>query len=116
MRRTGRGAGDGSSLVFRCATYRKRKSMAVDLDAIRRLRLSEELPPEWPEGVYGVSMKGIGLLGIHEKSGKLRDGREVVTRSAVRLGTFERWIACFAAAGTFGTFAVNAGGALGYWN
>ncbi|SRR6266849_1820763 len=46
---------------------------------IRKYRLSTDRPPEWPEGVYGVSMKGIGLLGIHEKSGKLYwDGKEVV--------------------------------------
>lgn len=90
--------------------------MASDWDLIRRYRLSEERPPEWPEGVYGVSMKGIGLLGIHEKSGKLYwDGREVITRSAIRLGTFERWVASLAAAGTFGTFLVNAGRALGFW-
>ena len=88
--------------------------MASDWDLIRRYRLSEERPPEWPEGVYGVSMKGIGLLGIHEKSGKLYwDGREVITRSAIRL---VRWVAGFAAAGTFGTFLVNAGRVLGFWH
>jgi hypothetical protein len=66
----------------------------TDWSVIRKFRLSTDRPPEWPEGVYGISMKGIGLLGIHEKSGKLYwDGKEVVTRSSVRLGTFERWIA-----------------------
>ena len=59
----------------------------TDWSVIRKYRLSTERPPEWPEGVFGVSVKGIGLLGIHEKSGKLYwDGKEVVTRSSVGLG------------------------------
>jgi hypothetical protein len=51
---------------------------------------------------------GLGLLGIHEKTDKLYwDGKEIVVRSAFRLGTFERWIASIAAVGTFGNFAFN---------
>jgi hypothetical protein len=88
----------------------------VDWTTIRKYRLSTERPDEWPEGVYGVSMKGIGLLGIHEKSGKLFwDGKEVITRGPIRLGTYERWIASLAALGTFGTFLVNIGRAFSWW-
>jgi hypothetical protein len=91
--------------------------MATDWNLIRQYRLSEERPPEWPEGVYGVSIKGIGLLGIHEKSGKLYwDGREIVTRSVIRLGTVELWIGGIAAVGTFGAFVVSAGHAFRFWN
>jgi hypothetical protein len=89
----------------------------TDWSIVRKYRLSADRPPEWPEGVYGVSMKGIGLLGIHEKSGKLYwDGKEIVTRSSVRLGTFERWVAGIAAFATFGTFLTNAGRAAGWWS
>jgi hypothetical protein len=88
----------------------------TDWSLVRKYRLSPDRPPEWPEGVYGVSMKGVSLLGIHEKSGKLFwDGKEVVTRRSIRLGTFERWVAGFAATGTFGTFIVNLGRAIGWW-
>jgi hypothetical protein len=88
----------------------------TDWDTIRKSRLSTERPTEWPEGVFAISMTGASLLGIHEKSGQLYwDGKEVVTRSAVRLGTFERWIAAIAAFATFGTFITNAGRAMGWW-
>ena len=80
----------------------------VDWDQIRKARLSKERPEDWPEGVRGISITGIGLLGIHEKTGSLYwDGKEVVVRRAFRLGTFERWIASIAALGTLGTFIVH---------
>ncbi|MGO4513726.1 hypothetical protein CT676_43190 [Bradyrhizobium sp. MOS001] len=89
----------------------------VDWEVVRKYRLSNERPPEWPEDVYAISIKGSALLGIHERSGKLYwDGKEIVTRNAIRLGTLERWIAIFAAVGTFGTFVVNAGRAMGKWS
>jgi len=89
----------------------------TDWSVIRKYRLSIDRPPEWPEGVFAVSMKGVALLGIHEKSGRLYwDGKEVVTRGSVRLGTYERWIASAAALGTLGTFIVNAGRAYGFWS
>ena len=89
----------------------------TDWTQVRKYRLSTERPSEWPEGVFAISMKGAALLGIHEKSGKLYwDGKEVVTRSSIRLGPYERWLASAAALGTFGTFIVNAGRAYGLWS
>jgi hypothetical protein len=91
--------------------------MATDWGATRANRFTNDRPAEWLEGVYGISLTGLNLLGIHEKSGKLYwDGKEIVTRSLVRLGTFERWIAVIATGCAFGTFIVNAGRALGYWH
>jgi hypothetical protein len=89
----------------------------TDWSKIRKYRLSPIRPPEWPEGVFAISLEGLSLLGIHEKSGKLYwDGKEVVIRSAVRLGTFERWIAAIAALATLGSFLTNAGRAKGWWS
>ncbi len=89
----------------------------ADWAEVRKFRFAPDVvPPEWPQGVKAISMNGISLLGIHETTGKLYwDGVEVVTRSKLRLGTFERWIASFAALGTFGTFLVNVGRAKGWW-
>ena len=89
----------------------------TDWDAIRRHKLSPERPPEWPEGIRAISMEGMTLMGIHEKTGRLYwDGKEVVTRSKIRLGTFELWVVSIAAAGTFGTFLVEAGRSIGWWH
>lgn len=79
--------------------------------------------PEWPDGVYGISLGGLDHLGINQTTGKLYwDGKEIVTRSRVRLDTFERWIAAMAAFGTvlaaigsIGTFAVTISKALGWF-
>ncbi len=71
----------------------------------------------WPEGVRGISWDGLDALGVHQETGRLYwDGKEVVTRTKIRLGTFERWVASFAALGTFGTFLVNVGRAIGWWH
>jgi hypothetical protein len=88
----------------------------VDWEEVRANKYSKDRPDHWPEGVFGVSMNGIGLLGIHDKSGRLFwDGNEVVTRSKIRLGTLELWLIGIAAVGTFGTFIVEAGRSMGYW-
>ena len=64
--------------------------------------------PQMPEGVDGITWANIGRLGVHRESGALYwDGKEVVTRSRVRLGTVERWMALFATIGAFGSFAVE---------
>jgi hypothetical protein len=88
----------------------------TDWGHIRSIRFTKERPADWPEGVFGVSLEGVALLGVHEQSGKLYwDGKEIVTRNWIRLGTYERWIGFFAALGTFGTFAVNIGRSAGWW-
>jgi hypothetical protein len=44
--------------------------------------------------VRGISLVGVSLLVVHEKTGKLYwDGKEIVTRSIFKLDTFERWLA-----------------------
>lgn len=89
----------------------------MDWDEVRKNRLSKDRPDDWPEGVWGISLKGVGLLGIHEKTGKVYwDGKEIVTKRSISLGTYERWAAGLAATGTFGTFVVNVGRAKGWWS
>jgi hypothetical protein len=84
------------------------ETRVVDWDNIREHRMTPDKPDSWPEGVRGISLEGVSLLGIHEKTGALYwDGKEIVVRRAFRLGTFERWIAGVAALGAFGTFLVN---------
>ena len=88
----------------------------ADWAEVRANRFSKERPDDWPEGVFAVSIKGVALLGVHEKSGRLYwDGKELVTRPKIRLGTLELWIVGIAAAGTFGSFMVEAGKVLGWW-
>lgn len=80
----------------------------IDWAEIRKHRLSGEKPDSWPDGVRAISMEGLSLLGIHERTDALYwDGKEIVVRRAFRLGTFERWIASLAALGTVGTFIVG---------
>jgi hypothetical protein len=87
-----------------------------DWDEIRRNKMSDVSPSEWPKGVRAISTKGLALLGIHERTDSLYwDGKEIVIRK-IRLGTFERWIGSIAAAGTFGTFLINIGRANGWWS
>ena len=33
--------------------------MATDWDEVRKMRMSKERPDDWPEGVQGISMKGL---------------------------------------------------------
>lgn len=88
----------------------------MDWTRRRKIRFSSERPLEWPENVYSISMEGLALLGVHEENSKLYwDGKEIVIRNLIRLGTYERWAAGFAAAGAFGTFLVNGGRAVGWW-
>jgi hypothetical protein len=67
----------------------------MDWDRIRRARFTKDTTPmNWPEDVRGISTEGLALLGVHEKTGKLYwDGKEIVTRSIIKLDTLERWLA-----------------------
>ena len=89
----------------------------MDWSHIRSFRFHKERPPEWPEGVLGISTEGLALFGVHEKNGRLYwDGKEIVTRNFITLGTFERWAAGIAATGAFGSFIVNLGhNAFRWW-
>jgi hypothetical protein len=80
----------------------------TDWNNIRAHKISRERPKDWPEGIRAISQEGLALFGIQEGTGQLYwDGKQVRTRTAFLLGTPERWIAGFAAAGAFGTFLVN---------
>lgn len=77
---------------------------------------SKERNPKWPDSVHAISIDGTAFLGVHTKTGKLYwDGKEIVTANVFSLGTFERWLAGLAAAGTFGVFLVEAGRSLNCW-
>ena len=89
----------------------------MDWNKIRTNRLSKERPESWPEGVYGISLEGVSMIGVHEKSNKLYwDGKEIVTRSIVRLGKIEIWFAGIATASTLGMFVLGLGKAFCWWN
>jgi hypothetical protein len=95
--------------------YRQRPGEG-EWEFTRRIAFSEIRPPDWPEGVRAISMRGMGLLGVHDKSGELYwDGKQVAIRPPVRLGTFERWAAALATMGTVGTFIVELGRSAKWW-
>jgi hypothetical protein len=80
----------------------------TDWEYTRANKISNEHPDDWPKGVRAISQRGLGLFGIKEATGQLYwDGAQVKTRNMLSLGTPERWMAGFAAAGAFGTFLVN---------
>ena len=91
--------------------------MAIDWDEIRKTRFAKEGAPEWPDGVRAISLGGLGLLGVHEETNKLYwDGKEVVTRNVIRLGSLELCLAILAAGSTVGMFVLGLGSAFGLWN
>src|SRR4029078_13045719 len=65
----------------------------MNWDHIRSVRFTKEpTPQDWPEDIRGISIDGVSLLGVHEKTGKLYwDGKEIRTRNMILLGTYERW-------------------------
>jgi hypothetical protein len=88
--------------------------MSVDWDVIRQNKYSPDRPPEWPPN--GISIKGVGLLGVDPATNKLYwDGKEILLRDRVRLGSLERILAVFVAIGTFGTFIVELGNVLNWF-
>ena len=89
----------------------------MNWDEIRRLRTSGERADEWPEGVYAINFDTLSLIGVHENDDKLYwDGKEIVTRSVVRLGTKELWLAAIASFSTLGMFFLAFGRTIGWWN
>ena len=88
--------------------------MSTNWEEIRDIVSTGERPNDWPEGVYSISMDTVSLLGVHHKNNKLYwDGKELVTKSVVRLRCYELILATLAAVGTFGSFAVVLWQALG---
>jgi hypothetical protein len=79
-----------------------------DFDQIRKHRRSKSRDEKWPTGVYAISIDGVSLLGIHEDTDKLYwDGREVVTKRVVSLGSQEKWLAWIVALSTVGMFITS---------
>jgi hypothetical protein len=91
--------------------------MAQTWSGIRAVRYSTMAPPpEWPADVRPISTDGVSLFGINPETNKLYwDGREIVVRDRVRLGSLERILAVFVTLGTFGTFIVELGNALNWF-
>jgi hypothetical protein len=89
--------------------------MGTDWARIRAHKFADERPESWPEGVRAISLEGLQLFGIHERTGKLYwDGEEIVTK--VRLMTFERALALIAAVSAFGIFVLQLGKAASWWS
>jgi hypothetical protein len=89
--------------------------MGADWASIRAHKLANERPEGWPEGVRAISLEGLRLFGIDERTGKLYwDGEEIVTK--VGLKTFERALALIATVSGFGIFVLQLGKAASWWN
>ena len=89
----------------------------TDWDHIRQHRTSKERPAGWPDGVYAISMEGLGLLGIHEQKDSLYwDGKEIVTRRVISLRWFELVLATSVAVSTVGIFVLGLGKVVGWWS
>ncbi|NGO53179.1 hypothetical protein [Allomesorhizobium camelthorni] len=88
--------------------------MEQDWDHIRRTRYSpNDVPPDWPDGVKGISMNGAALLGVHAATNQLYwDGQPLVTER--RLATFERIMAGIVTASTAIVAVVEVGRAVGW--
>jgi hypothetical protein len=88
----------------------------MDWNHIRSIKFTKDRPPGWPQGVYGITIEGLSLLGVHEQSNRLYwDGREIEFRR-IELGLYERVLATLGAVGAFGLFAVEVGKAAGWWH
>ena len=95
--------------------------MVTDWDRIRANKVARDAPADWPPTVRAISMEGLSLLGVDERSGELLwDGEKLVTERRVRLGTFERVLAAIAgtvtAGSAFGVFMIELGHAAGWWS
>ncbi|MFL9964718.1 hypothetical protein PQR02_27375 [Paraburkholderia sediminicola] len=90
--------------------------MTPDWKGMRQNMYSPHRPPEWPDGVRGISMEGTAFVGVHTATGELYwDGKKVVIQKPVTLGTLERCLVAAAAVGTFGVFVLEHGRSIGWW-
>jgi hypothetical protein len=89
----------------------------MDWDRVRKNRFAKDQPPsDWPEGVCGISLEGLNLLGVDEKSNNpYWDGKEVVLRTIFRLATFEKGLAIACLLIATGGLLLNVGRAAGWW-
>jgi len=67
----------------------------IDFERIRSLhRVSGSRDENWPRGVYAISLDALSLLGVDpDKNTLFWDGREIVVRRVIRLGSTETWLA-----------------------
>jgi hypothetical protein len=70
----------------------------------------------WPENVHEINFDELGLLGIHKHTQKLHwDGKEVVTKTVIKLRYVELALAVFVTVGTSGMFILALGDTFGWW-
>lgn len=90
--------------------------MSTDFDEIRKYAGTGERPDDWPEEVYSIGLDTLSLLGVHAMDNTLFwDGKEIVTRTVVRLGSKELWLAGIASFSTLGMFVLALGEAAGWF-
>ena len=65
-------------------------------NAVRKTRFADSgTPPEWPTTVKSISMDGLSLVGVDERTNELYwDGQKLVTER--RFSAFERTLAVIA--------------------
>lgn len=90
-------------------------SEELDFEEVRRNKFSlVKTPADWPSHVRSISLEGVALLGVSEKTGRLYwDGEEIVTR--VQLGRREIALAVAVAASAVGVFVIELGRSAGWW-
>jgi hypothetical protein len=77
----------------------------VDWDTLRRNARSGERPPEWPQDVQGISMEGLGLLGLDRRTQLYWDGRPIVIRRRLSLSPWQKLATVIIALGGLGAVA-----------
>jgi hypothetical protein len=88
----------------------------MDWSHTRANKFSKDRPEEWPPDVQGISLTGLNLLGINQRTGKLYwDGAEIVTKNLFQFQTYERVIATFALLVAAGGLLLNVGKSAGWW-
>ncbi len=77
---------------------------------------SETKTKHWPSGVHSITWNEIGKLGFHDVTGTMYwDGKEVVTRSIVRLGSFELFLAIVATVSLAGMLVLDLARTFQWW-
>jgi hypothetical protein len=88
----------------------------IDWKNIRATKMSAESPPDWDKDIKGISLNGLTLFGVSQKTGNLYwDGKEIVVKKEVTLRTYELVLATCVTLATVGVFVVEAGRSLGLW-
>lgn len=86
----------------------------IDWEKIRRNRYATSRPDDWPPEVQGISLNGLGLFGIHRRTGELYwDGQPLVTRRSWTLN--ERLIAWVGVGSAVVLVGIEIGRAAGMW-